>query len=149
MKVSRTAITPYTPGEMYALVADVLAYPSFLPWCRSTQVLTQGEDEVRATIELAYRGVERLFTTHNRMQRNIGIEMRLVEGPFQCLEGYWRFDPLGDQGCKVSLTLEYEFSNWLLSIAIGPVFNPIINNLVDAFHTRALAVYGRRSITPP
>ncbi|CAK0741663.1 ribosome association toxin RatA [Gammaproteobacteria bacterium] len=144
MNVSRTALTPYTQGEMYALVVDVLSYPSFLPWCRSTRVLSQSEDEVRATIELAYRGVDRTFTTHNRMQRDKKIEIRLVEGPFRQLEGVWRFDPLGERGCKVSLTLEYEFSNWLLSMVIGPVFNPIANNLVDAFYTRAVAIYGKR-----
>jgi ribosome-associated toxin RatA of RatAB toxin-antitoxin module len=70
--------------------------------------------------------------------------MRLVEGPFRRLEGYWRFEPLGDRGCKVSLTLEYEFSNRILSMVIGPVFNPIANNLVDAFYTRAAAIYGKR-----
>lgn len=144
MNVSRTALTTYTTGEMYALVADVLSYPQFLPWCRSTQVVNQRENEVRATIELAYRGITRTFTTQNRMLHDRKIEMRLVEGPFRHLEGYWSFTPLGEHGCKVSLTLEYEFSNWLLSMVLGPVFNPIANSLVDAFHSRAVTIHGRR-----
>ncbi|CAK0738516.1 ribosome association toxin RatA [Gammaproteobacteria bacterium] len=144
MNVSRTALTPYTAGEMYTLVADVLSYPRFLPWCRSTRLLNLGEDEVRATIELAYRGIDRTFTTRNRLQQDQRIEIRLVEGPFRHLDGCWRFESLGERGCKVSLTLEYEFSNWLLTMLVGPVFNPIANSLVDAFYRRALAVYGKR-----
>lgn len=144
MNVRRTALTPYTPREMYVLVADVPSYPLFLPWCRSAHIMNQGKDEVRATIELSYRGIARAFSTHNHMYQDRKIEMRLVDGPFRSLEGYWSFEPLGERSCKVSLTLEYEFSNWLLSMAIGPVFNPIANSLVDAFYTRAVAVYGPR-----
>jgi coenzyme Q-binding protein COQ10 len=28
-----TRILPYTPEQVYALVADVERYPEFLPWC--------------------------------------------------------------------------------------------------------------------
>jgi ribosome-associated toxin RatA of RatAB toxin-antitoxin module len=79
------------------------------------------------------------------------IEMRLIEGPFKQLEGFWRFDVLGDgrhellqESCKVSLDLEYEFSNALLAMTVGPVFNQIANKLVDAFSQRAVTVYGKR-----
>jgi ribosome-associated toxin RatA of RatAB toxin-antitoxin module len=72
------------------------------------------------------------------------IEMRLKEGPFRHLQGYWRFDPLGDEGCKVSLDLEFEFSSRVLGMVIGPVFNQVANSLVDSFQQRALDVYGRR-----
>ena len=70
--------------------------------------------------------------------------MRLVEGPFKHLEGFWRFDSLGEQACKVSLDLEFEFSNRLVGMAMGPVFSQIANTLVDAFSKRAEQVYGKR-----
>jgi ribosome-associated toxin RatA of RatAB toxin-antitoxin module len=72
------------------------------------------------------------------------IEIRLVEGPFKRLQGFWRFDPLGDSGCKVSLDIEFEFASRMLSLVVGPVFNQIANSLVDSFQKRALEVYGRR-----
>ena len=58
-------------------------------------------DEVKACLDIAKGSLHKSFTTHNRQQRNKMIEMRLVEGPFERLEGYWRFDPLGDKACKV------------------------------------------------
>ena len=144
MNVSKTVLVPYTPGEMYALVADVPSYPDFLPWCSRARVANEKDGRVRATIELAYGGLRHTFTTRNRMQPDQRIELQLVDGPFHRLEGYWRFEPWGERGCRVSLVLEYEFSNWLLTMTIAPVFTPIANSLVDAFHLRATTTYGKR-----
>ncbi|MDX1655135.1 MAG: type II toxin-antitoxin system RatA family toxin [Candidatus Competibacteraceae bacterium] len=142
--VHRSALVPYSAAEMFALVDDIESYPRFLPWCRSSRVLSRNDDEVRATLELAKGGVQKSFTTCNRLQRNKMIEIRLVEGPFHHLEGFWTFRSLEEQACKVSLDMDYEFANGLLSMAIGPIFNQIANSLVEAFCQRAEQIYGRR-----
>ena len=142
--INKSALVPYSPAEMFALVDDIDAYPEFLSGCRRTSVLSRSADEVRATIELSKGGVEKAFTTCNRTQQNKMIEMRLIEGPFKHLNGFWRFDPLGEDGCKVSLDLEYEFASRVLSMVVGPVFNQIANSLVDSFMKRAVVVYGKR-----
>ncbi|PWV60488.1 polyketide cyclase/dehydrase/lipid transport protein [Plasticicumulans acidivorans] len=92
---------------------------------------------------MAKGAINKSFSTCNRMQPNKMIEMRLVDGPFRRLEGFWRFESLGEGACKISLDLEFEFSNSLLKIAIGPIFNQIANSLVDAFCKRAVDLYGR------
>jgi len=126
---------------MFALVDDIKAYPEFLPWCQSTTEHSRTADEVNATIDIAYRGFQKSFTTCNRNQAETIIFMRLVEGPFKRLEGFWRFDELGEDGCKISLELEYDFSNRLVAMAFGPVFSQIVNSLVDAFCLRATELY--------
>ena len=141
--IKKSALVLYSAAEMYALVNDIEAYPQFLPWCRSTHVLMCGEDELRATIEMAKGGVHKSFTTFNRMQKHKMIDIRLLEGPFKRLEGYWRFEPLRADACKVSLDLEFEFSQ-LLRVVIEPVFKQIANSLVDAFCKRAVDLYGKR-----
>ncbi len=145
--VNRHALVSYTSAEMFELVDDVASYPQFLPWCKSATVWSREGDEVKATVELAKGVIQKSFTTLNRNQKNKMIQMRLVEGPFHHLEGFWRFDSLGDESdraCKVSLDLEYEFSNTLLAMTVGPVFNQVANKLVDAFSQRAEVVYGKR-----
>ena len=142
--VSRNALVPYAASEMYALVDDIESYPQFLPWCKNAKILSRNDDEVRASIELARGGIQRAFTTCNRLQPGKMIEMRLVEGPFHHLDGFWRFDALTGQACKVSLDMDFEFSNRILSMTIGPVFGQIVNSLVDSFCRRAVAVYGQR-----
>lgn len=142
--IHRSALVPYSPAEMYSLVNDIDSYPQFLPWCKSARVLSRGDDEVRASLELARGGFEKSFTTCNRLQKNKMIEMRLVEGPFRHLEGFWRFEPLGEQACKVSLDMDFEFANKLVGLALGSLFNQIANTLVDSFCKRAIDVYGHR-----
>jgi ribosome-associated toxin RatA of RatAB toxin-antitoxin module len=141
--INKTALVPYSAGEMYALVNDIESYASFLPWCRSSELLSQNEDEIRATLEIAHGSLRKSFTTCNRLQHNKMVEMRLEKGPFQHLEGFWRFDPLDERACKVSLDLEFEFSNKLVGMAMGPLFSQIANSLVDAFSRRAVEVYGK------
>src|SRR3569832_467928 len=101
--ISRNALVPYSPAEMFALVDDVAVYPQFLPCCKNARVLSRNDDEVRASLEHARGGYEKSFTTCNRLQNDKMIEMRQEDGPFRHLVGYWRFEAIGEQACMVSL----------------------------------------------
>jgi len=95
--VARSALVPYTPHEMFVLVADIPSYPQFLPWCGGARILSRDEDLVVASIDIAYKGMHKTFTTRNRMQADKLLEMSLVEGPFRHLHGNWQFLPVGDR----------------------------------------------------
>jgi len=140
--IRKSALVPYTAEQMYALVDDIDSYSEFLPWCRTSQELSRTDEQVRASIEIAHSGLHKSFTTVNRLQHGKMIEMRLVEGPFKHLEGYWRFDGLGEEGCRVSLDLEFEFASKFLGMTVGPLFTQIANSLVDAFIKRARQIHG-------
>ena len=131
--ISKSALVPYTPAQMFVLVDDIDVYPRFLPWCRDAKVLSRSVDEVRATIVLSKGGVEKSFTTRNLIQKDKMIEMRLEEGPFKQLE----------DGCKISFDLEFEFASRMLDMVVGPVFSQIANSLVDSFHKRAMEMYDK------
>lgn len=142
--IRRSAVVPYSDHEMYALVADIPSYPKFLPWCGGARVLKQQEDVVEAAITIAYHGVHKTFTTRNLLQKNKMMEIRLVEGPFRHLHGYWRFTALDPRASKIELDLEFEVSSRLLAVVLTPVFSTIASQFVDAFHARAVELYGRR-----
>ncbi len=129
---------------MYGLVADIEAYPKFLPWCGGARILTRSGDSVTAAIDIAYSGVHKTFTTRNDGRPGELMELRLVEGPFRHLLGYWRFTPLDEHSCKVSFDLEFEFSSRMLGLVVGPVFHRIATGMVDSFRLRAVQLYGRR-----
>ncbi len=141
--ISKSALVNHTASEMFSLVDDVSSYKEFLPWCGDSEELSRNEDEVKASVTISHSGLNKTFTTLNRLQKNKMIEIKLVDGPFKHLHGFWRFDPLSEDACKISLDLEYEFSNMLLGLAIGPVFNQIANSMVDSFCQRAEVVYGK------
>ncbi len=144
--VRRSALVPYTSGEMYALVDAIEQYPAFLPWCGGAREHERDADTVRATIDIRYGALSRSFTTQNRLQPDKMIEVRLVEGPFRRLEGFWRFEPVADQACRITLDLEFDFAGPLVSMTLGAVFSQIANTMVDGFTRRAVEVYGKREI---
>jgi len=129
---------------MYALVADVPSYAKFLPWCSMSSAEPLTDNEIQASIEISHGKVRKSFATLNRMEKDQSIGMHLLDGPFTFLEGRWRFESLNGEGCKVSLDMDFEFSNLIMKMLIGAKFTEIANTLVDAFSNRATEVYGKR-----
>lgn len=143
--IQRSALIHYSPAEMYQLVNKVEDYPVFLPWCRSTRLISESDTEMTASIEIAKGILNKTFTTHNLLQKDKRIELQLVNGPFKKLTGYWQFDAIKTvNACKVNFDLEFEFDSAMMSIAAKPIFTQIANSLVDAFCKRAVEVYGER-----
>lgn len=140
-EVSRSVLVGYSADQMFALVDRVEDYPDFLPWCGGTTLLHRDADVTRASILISYHGLRQSFTTENAKRAPLEMRIRLVEGPFRRLDGCWRFTALG-HGCKVELSLSYEYSSRLLEKLVGPVFNQIASTLVEAFVKRAGQVYG-------
>lgn len=141
-QVKKTRIVSYTPEEMFNLVNAVEHYPEFLPYCAQSQIHHRDQDEVQATLVISAAGFQKSFTTHNRLQTNKMIEIRLIDGPFKHLEGFWRFDEV-PEGCHVSFDLEFEFSAGLMAMLFSPVFEQIANKMVDAFCERAKLIYAQ------
>jgi ribosome-associated toxin RatA of RatAB toxin-antitoxin module len=143
--IKRTALVHYSPAEMYALVNDVAAYPKFLPWCKSSKIISENSREMTASVEIARGALNKTFTTKNTLRKNSAIEIELIDGPFKTLQGAWNFHPLKREGaCKIELDLNFKFDSGLVSLAARPVFTQIANSLVDAFSKRAVEVYGER-----
>jgi ribosome-associated toxin RatA of RatAB toxin-antitoxin module len=143
--IKRSALVHYTPAEMYRLVNNVDEYASFLPWCRSSQVKSESETEMVASVEIARGILNKTFTTHNQLHKDKRIDLQLLDGPFKKLSGYWQFDTLKTENAsKVSLDLQFEFDNAMMSIAAKPIFTQIASSLVASFCKRAVEVYGER-----
>ncbi len=143
--VSRSALVMYSVEQMYQLINDVVAYPQFLPDCSNSEIVSQDESSVTASLLVSKAGLKKWFTTKNTLVSNQQVTLELVDGPFNKLQGYWLLTPLSPEACKVSLELEYEFSNRVLDLAFGRVFNHMTNNMVQAFTQRAKQVYGIKS----
>lgn len=141
-KVRRSAIVPYSAQQMFSLVDDIESYPQFLPWCSDATVDRREDNVIVATLELHKGGLSRHFTTRNTREPHSAIDLALVGGPFRRLAGGWRFRDLGDNGCEVSLELEFAFDSRLVDMMFGAFFEDTCNSLVDAFTRRAAEVYG-------
>jgi ribosome-associated toxin RatA of RatAB toxin-antitoxin module len=143
--VHKSVLIWYSAEEMFALVTDVPRYPEFLPWCDRARVVESNESGMKAEVGIAFGGIHQTFTTRNDHVPGREVRIHLVDGPFSRLEGDWKFIPLGDEkqrACKVELSMQYGFDSAALGALVGPVFDKIAGNLVDAFVKRAEQVYG-------
>ena len=140
--VEKSVLVAYSAQQMFDLVDQIESYPQFLPWCGGAEVKARDETRVVATIHIDYFHLKQSFTTENTRHAPHLIEMRLLEGPFQQLDGLWRFTELNQEACKVALRLHYEFASKLIENLVNPVFSLIAGNLVEAFVGRAEKLYG-------
>jgi len=141
MKIKRTALVSHSAMEMYELVADVPSYPGFLSWCTGSEVHEQGSDMQIASLTVVVAGIRRQFTTINTLFVGERVELRLLEGPFRNLQGEWTFAALGDDGCRISLQMEFEMTRGPMAVLFGTGFGKVANRLLDDFCKRADEVY--------
>ncbi|MDE0743170.1 MAG: type II toxin-antitoxin system RatA family toxin [Woeseiaceae bacterium] len=140
-QVKRSAYISYTSEQMFLLVDDVDSYANFLPWCKGTQIHERSDKNLSATIELSKGGVSTKFTTLNTMNQFKSIDLFLQDGPFDYFEGGWRFDDLGSNGSKIQFELKFKFRSSILDMSLGPFFESICDDLVNAFVLRAQEIY--------
>ena len=132
---------PYTPEQMFELVADVEKYPEFLPWCVATRVKSRHGDTITADMAIGYKVFRERFTSIARLDRAaMRIDIAYQEGPFRFLNNHWVFER-APNGCVIDFYIDFEFSSHLLEKAITVVFNRAVSVMVEAFERRAKAMY--------
>lgn len=143
IRLSRSALLPYPAKAMFALVNDIEAYPEFLKGCLGAKVLRASEGEITATLDLGRAGLRYALTTRNELESPGRMRMHLVEGPFRHFQAEWRFLPLGESACKVSLDMAFELSGGLVDAALGTLFETTAKDLIVAVSKRAEQLYGQ------
>lgn len=141
-QVHKTIVLPYSAEKMYDLVEKVENYPEFLPWCGGAIVHHRTETNLEASIVVSFKGLQQSFRTFNQNTRPSKMLMEFKDGPFRYLRGSWFFEPISADEVRVLFDLDYEFSNKLFSLAIGPVFSILAQTFIDGFVERAKVVYG-------
>lgn len=140
--IRRSALVRQTPELMFDLVNDVEAYPRRFPWCAGSAVLARDESSITARLDLRFAGITQSFTTRNALERPGTIHMHLVDGPFRTLEGDWSFQALGEDGCKVSFVLEFDYSGRFTAPALRLGFQSLADRMVDDFCKEARRIHG-------
>ncbi len=134
---------PYTPGQMFELVADVERYPDFLPWCVGARIRRRDGDVFLADLVIGFKMVRERYTSRVSLDRTVGrIDVTYTEGPFHHLDNHWVFLPAGDGGTHVDFFVDFEFRSRLLQRLIGGLFGEAVRLMVHSFERRARTLYG-------
>ncbi|HEY0525468.1 MAG TPA: type II toxin-antitoxin system RatA family toxin [Stellaceae bacterium] len=135
-------VLPYTPEQLFDLVADVERYPEFLPWCLGARIRERRDDIVLADMLIGFKMIREKFTSRVVLQRPGRIDVAYTDGPFKYLKNHWIFEPMPGSACRIDFYVEFEFRSALLTKVMGVLFGEAVRRMVTAFEARARALYG-------
>jgi coenzyme Q-binding protein COQ10 len=139
-KHSETRHLPYTPEQMFDLVADVGRYAEFLPWVSAMRVRSNSDTETVADMIVGFKGLRETFTSRVEKTRPGQLTVDYVDGPLKYLRNEWHFRP-EPQGCAVDFTVDFAFKNRKFEMIAGQVFGAALRKMIGAFETRAAQLY--------
>ena len=132
---------PYTPEQLFDLVADIERYPEFLPWCVAARIKERGEDLIVADLIIGFRMFRERFTSRVALDPPRRIDVTYAEGPFRYLNNHWKFMPVTG-GCRIDFFVDFEFKSRLMQKVIEVLFSEAVRRMVGAFEKRARDLYG-------
>ncbi len=145
-KFSDEMILPFSPQQMYALVADVASYDQFLPWVVGTRLFNKKENQFDADLIVGFKMFKERFTSRVNLTPNEKVYVDYIKGPMKYLYNDWRFEPHGESGSKVYFTVDFEFKSMIFQKVAGLFFEEATQKMMQAFIDRAKVVYGSQAL---
>lgn len=138
-------VVPFSPDQLFDLVADVQRYPEFLPWCVGARIRKREGDLIVADLVIGYKMIRERFTSRVTLSRDKNrIDVEYADGPFKYLNNHWIFEQRED-GCLIDFYVDFEFRSKMLQKIISVFFNEAVRRMVAAFESRAHDLYGPAS----
>jgi len=131
----------YTPEQMFDLVADVGAYPEFLPWCIGARARKREGNVITADLVIGFKMFRERYTSRVTLDRPRRIDVQYIQGPLKYLNNHWVFAP-HPEGTEIDFYVDFEFRTRILEKLIGTLFNEAFRRMVTAFEARAADLYG-------
>ena len=142
---SETRQLPYTPEQLFDMVADVERYDEFLPWVVAVRVRSSSERETVADLVVGFNAFKERFTSRVVKDRPHRICVDYVEGPLKYLHNEWRFERAAAGGTDVHFAVDFAFKSRLFETLAGTMFDRALRRMTGAFEQRAAALYGINS----
>ena len=142
---SETKHLPFTPAQLFDLVADVGRYAEFLPWVVAVRVRSSSEAETIADLVVGFTAFKERFTSRVTKQAPDRITVDYIEGPLKYLKNEWHFDPAPDGGTNLHFSVDFAFKSRIFEAIAGQMFDRALRRMTGAFETRAEALYGSNS----
>ncbi len=133
---------PYTPEQLFDLVADVGRYDEFLPWVVAVRVRSSSPTETIADLVVGFSAFKERFTSRVEKQRPDRICVDYIEGPLKYLKNEWRFEPAADGGTDLHFSVDFAFRSRIFEALAGQMFDRALRRMTGAFEERAAVLYG-------
>ena len=142
---SETRHLPYSPEQLFDLVADVGRYDEFLPWVVAVRIRSSSETETVADLVVGFSAFKERFTSRVVKHRPDRICVDYVEGPLKYLHNEWEFEPAADGSTNLHFSVDFAFKSRLFETLAGQMFDRALRRMTSAFERRAAVLYGINS----
>jgi coenzyme Q-binding protein COQ10 len=139
---SETRHLPYTPEQLFNLVADVERYNEFLPWVVAVRIRSASDKEIVADLVVGFSAFKERFTSRVTLDKPQRIHVEYIEGPLKYLHNEWRFDPAPEGGTNLFFSVDFAFRSRIFQALAGEMFDRALRRMTDAFERRAAVLYG-------
>jgi coenzyme Q-binding protein COQ10 len=139
---SETKHLPYSPDQLFDLVADVGSYDEFLPWVSAVRIRSDNDREMIADLIVGFNAFKERFTSRVTKERPHRICVDYIEGPLKYLKNEWQFDPAPQGGTNVHFSVDFAFKSRLFESLAGQMFDRALRRMIGAFERRADELYG-------
>jgi coenzyme Q-binding protein COQ10 len=140
---SEQTYSPYSPAQLFALVADIESYPEFLPWCSAARIVSKEGNIWLADLVIHFKSFHEKYTSRVRLDEQGGaIIVEMVSGPFSHLHNCWKFTAAPEGGSFIDFELDFKFRSIILEKLIGFMFEKAFTKMAEAFTRRAEVIYG-------
>ncbi len=138
---NETRTLPYTPEQLFDLVADIGRYDEFLPWVQATRIVGTEGNVVTAELIVGFKMVRERFTSRVTLDRPDRVHVDYISGPLRYLKNDWVFRAVPG-GTAIDFTVDFEFRSRLFETLAGAFFGEAFRRMVASFEARARDVYG-------
>ena len=138
--------SPYTPDQMFDLVADVESYGDFVPGWLKARILERDGEVVYVEQEVGLGRIRTSFVSQCIFTRPEGIEITSTDGPFVYLAVRWLFEAAEKSGCIIHFSAGFELRSRLLEKVVGRLFSDMMRRCVSAFEKKAHELYSESGI---
>lgn len=144
---------PYSPQQMFDLVADVGSYPEFIPWISGARIRKKSggaaaegetfEADLVISFKVFRESYTSLVTTHPAPDDGVArIDVEAISGPFNKLVTRYAFHPVEGGACDMAFDVDFAFRSRLMQRAAGAAFDIAMRRVAGAFEERAKVLYG-------
>ena len=133
---------PFSPPQLFDLVADVEKYPDFVPSVAATRIRRREGNTVWLDMVVRANVFRRGFVSTAVLERPRRIDISSEDALFERYEQRWTFAPAADGGTTVEFHVDFAFRSRLLQLIMGTLFADAAGAMVSAFEQRARQIYG-------
>lgn len=139
-------IVPFTPLQLYRVVANVDEYKNFVPWCVDSTVTNRiDERHMKAELMVGFKMFSEKYTSLITLDKPHSVQVDVPHSNlFDYLINDWSFEEGRDPNTtRLSFFVEFRFQNPFYQQVTDMFFEKVAKKMVCAFEQRAHMVYRR------